>query len=69
MSGFADALGRHILPGIVMVVSSAALLLVWEVMRFGWGGSARWRWLFAFSGITLGVLALALMVVRFLVID
>lgn len=69
MSGFVDALGRHVVPGIVLVIVSSALLLAWEMMRLGWASNARWRWLCASSGITLGVVALALMVVRFLVID
>lgn len=70
-------LGSHVLPGVVLVIVSSALLLAWEFMRFGWMKDARvrWlkniqlRWLISCSGVTLGVVALALIVIRFLVVQ
>jgi hypothetical protein len=63
-----DVLGDHVLPGVVLVIVSSALLLVWEVMRLGWTKNTRWRALISRSGIALGVVSLVLMVIRFLVI-
>jgi hypothetical protein len=64
-----DSLGDHVVPGIVLVIISSALLLTWEFMRLGWAASARLRWLVSFSGITLGVVSLLLIALRFLAIE
>jgi hypothetical protein len=72
-----NVLGSHVLPGVVLVIVSSALLLGWELMRFGfikdarlrWLKNVRLRWLISGSGITLGVVSLALIVIRFLVVQ
>jgi len=77
ISGFVNSLGNHVLPGIVLIIVSSALLLGWEFMRFGWLKDARLRWLetarlrslVSCSGVLLGVVSLALIVIRFLVIQ
>jgi hypothetical protein len=66
---FVNSLGLHVLPGIVLVIVSSALLLGWEVMRLGGMKSTRLRWLLSCSGIALGLMSLLLIVVRFAVIQ
>jgi hypothetical protein len=80
-----NSLGNHVLPGIVLIIVSSALLLGWEFMRFGWLKDAQLRWpkstrlrwlenvrlraLVSGSGIVLGVVSMALIVIRFVVIQ
>jgi hypothetical protein len=63
------AIGDHVLPGVLLVILSSALLLAWEVMRLGGTKSPRLRRLVSFSGIVLGMVSLLLIAVRFLVIQ
>lgn len=69
ISGVVNSLGNHVLPGVLLVIVSSALLLVWEFMRFSNGKRTRLRWLTSFSGIALGVVSLLLIVIRFLVVQ
>jgi hypothetical protein len=70
-------LGSHVLPGIVLIIVSSALLLGWELMRFGfikdarlrWLKNVQLRWLLSCSGLTLGVVSLVLIAIRFLVVQ
>ena len=52
-----------------VVLASSVLLLGWEVMRLGWTKNARLRRLVSCSGLLLGVASLALMVIRFVVVQ
>lgn len=69
MRAVLSALGGHVLPGLFLAIGSGVLLTIWEYRRLAIGRrNDVATYGFAGGGVLLGVLALALIAARFVLV-